>query len=60
MGIIWGLKYLRQSDQTSKIVGSIAIGLTLIILIMLAATSITLINTVNSSVNSQLQNMQGF
>lgn len=60
MGIIWGIRYLQQKDQPSKTVGIIAMVLTVVILILAIQASISLMNTVNKSVNSQLQNMQGY
>jgi hypothetical protein len=59
MGIIWGIKYLIQPNTKSKLIGITAICLTVIILYLAVTWSITLINTVNSQVNTQIQNIQG-
>lgn len=55
-GILPAMKYLRQPDQKSKIIGGVAIVLTIISLIFTALFLINLMNTVNQQVNSQLQN----
>ncbi len=60
MGIIWGLRYLRQSDRNSKIVGWIAIVLTIVVIIVSIQITVNLINTINTQVNQQLQDIQGF
>jgi hypothetical protein len=60
MGIIWGVRYLKQSDVKSRLVGLVAILITIIELIWLTFITIGLINQINSQVNSQIQNIQGF
>ena len=60
LGILWGLRYLRQEKQSTKMVGLIAIALTLISLIVVTRITIDFINTLNNQVNEQIQNFQGF
>ena len=60
MGIVWGMRYLRQQDQKSKTVGWIAIGITIVVLYIVVAETLKVINTVNSTVNSQLNGLGGF
>lgn len=60
MGLIWGFKYVKQADSRSKIVGIVAIALTVVILIVATQLTINLMNSVNTQVNTQLQNIQGF
>ena len=60
LGLIWGWRYLRQPDSTSKIIGTVAILITFISLIVTSWLVITTINTVNKQVNQQLRLIQGF
>lgn len=60
MGIIWGIKYLRQDSQTSKIHGIILIGMTVVELIFITVWSVNLFNTINAQVGNQINGMQGF
>lgn len=60
MGFIWGIRYLRQTDRTSKIVGSILVVGTIIELILLTQWTVQLINTINMQVSGQLNSIQGF
>ena len=57
MGIIWGFRYLRQKGISAKIVGLMAIFLTLAILVIAIKATVDLVNTVNSQINSQMSNM---
>lgn len=54
-GIVIGIRYLRQKDITSKIVGIISIILTIISLLILIKVTISLMNTVNTQINNQLR-----
>ncbi len=60
MGIVWGMRYLRQPDQKSKIVGFIAMALTVIVILWAVRYTVNLINGVNSQMNTQLQGLEGF
>jgi hypothetical protein len=60
MGIIWGFKYLKESNPKAKIVGIICIALTIIVLVIVVNVTVKLINTVNDQVNSQMQNIMQF
>ncbi len=60
MGIIWGYKYLKQADQTSKTHGAVLIALTVIELILLTIWSVNFFNSINVRVNQQLNGLRGF
>ncbi len=55
LGLWPGFKYLRQNDHKLKLIGIIAIILTVISLIITALVTVQIINTVNDQVNKQLQ-----
>ncbi len=59
MGIIWGLKYLRAPDQKSKIVGIVAIVLTMITLLVVLKYTVDFMNTINSQMGKGLQGIEG-
>ena len=54
MGIIWGIRYLRQSDSVSKWVGFIAIVITIIEIIWITQSTISIINFTNQQVSQQM------
>lgn len=58
LGIIPGMKYLFQKDSNAKLVGLIAILLTIISSGLTVWYTIGFINTINKQVNSQLNNYQ--
>ncbi len=60
MGIIWALPYVRQTDTKSKTVGYVAMGITVIAILMVAVQAMSLVNTINVQLNSQTQGLQGF
>jgi hypothetical protein len=64
MGIIWGIKYLRQGNQTAKIHGAILIGITIIELIYVTIWTVNFMHTISSQINGQLNGqpngLQGF
>src|SRR5689334_13095391 len=47
MGIVWGMRYLRQPDPKSKLVGVIAITLTIITLVITIVAVKGVIDAVN-------------
>src|SRR3990172_2516310 len=53
-GIIIGLLYLRQKENSSKVVGVVAIVLTLLSIIVFTKVTLNFIDTLNSQVNKQL------
>jgi len=57
LGIIWAWRYLRQADTKSKIIGFVAVIITIIELIVIAQISVSLVNTVNEQVYQQTQNL---
>jgi len=54
-GILIGIRYLRQRENKSVIVGIVAIILTFLSLIIFVVMTRRLIDTVNTQVNNQLQ-----
>lgn len=60
MGIIWGLQYLREKDEKAKIVGIVAMILSVVIIIVVAQYTVSLVNTINNQVGQQLQGIGGF
>ncbi len=57
-GVIWAVKYLRQGDDKSKIVGIIAILLTIISLILSIIFFNNFMKSLNTQLNSQLDSFQ--
>jgi hypothetical protein len=53
-GLIWGYRYLRQSDTTSKLVGLVVIVVTIIETVWLVEVTITTFNTVQQQINQQI------
>jgi len=60
LGLIWGVRYLKEPNQESKIIGIILIVLTIISLIIGTILIINTINTVNSQVTKQLQLLNNY
>lgn len=60
MGLFWGIRYLREQDGKSKIVGIVTITLTVLVLIIVTGYTVKLINNVNNQVGKQLQGIEGF
>ncbi len=60
MGIFWGLKYLKESDDKVKIVGVVAMILSGVTFIIAAQYTVAFINSLNSQVGVQLQGIGGF
>lgn len=56
-GIIFGIRYLRQKDKTSKVVGIISIILTILSVLVFIKVTQDLMETVNTQVNKQLLEM---
>ena len=54
LGIIWGINYLRQTEQKSKIIGLIVIIITVIETIWVTKVSLDLFTTANQMVSQQL------
>ncbi len=54
LGIFWGLKYFRQPDTKSKIVGAIAIILTFLIILYAIKFTQDLFFNLTNQINSQL------
>jgi hypothetical protein len=59
MGIIWGLRYLKQSDTPSKRIGVLAMALSVITILVVTRWLIGTYNAAMTQVN-QIQNLQGF
>ena len=60
MGIFWGLRYLRVDNGRSKIVGIIAMALSVVTFIVAVRYTVNLVNAINSQVEKQLQGIEGF
>jgi len=60
LGIWPAVKYLRQPDEKSKKIGLIALLLTLISIVVTSWLTISLINSLNQQLGSQLNSYQGF
>lgn len=60
MGIFWGMRYLREKEDKSKIVGIVAMLLSVLTLIIAIQYTVTFMNTINSQVGKQLQGIEGF
>ena len=59
LGLYWGYLYLRQPDQKSKLVGFLTIAVTIVETVWLTVYTINTINSVQSQVNLQLQQVNG-
>ncbi len=59
-GIFIGIRYLRQKENKSKVVGIIAIVLTILSIVVFTKLTLDLINNVNTEVNNQLQQFGAF
>lgn len=60
MGILWGIKYLKQQDQKSRYVGIVAIAITVIVILWITNYIMNVFTAVNSQVNTQLDGLGGF
>ena len=60
MGIFWGWKYLRHNDPKSRMIGIIAVVLTVVSLIVTTKIAVDYMNKVNEEVSRQLNGLQGF
>ncbi len=59
-GIVIGLRYLREKGDKSKLVGVIAIVLTILAIVVYTKLTLDLIANINSQVNSQMQQFGAF
>ncbi|HUD20258.1 MAG TPA: zinc ribbon domain-containing protein [Patescibacteria group bacterium] len=59
MGVIWGWRYLKRDDQKSKIVGTVAMVITVIVLLLAVKWTVDIVNAVNKQMG-QFNSMQGF
>lgn len=53
-GLIWGYRYLRQSDTASKIVGLVTIIITAVETVWLVEATVAAVNTVQQQLNQQI------
>lgn len=60
LGLFWGIRYLRNPDRRSKLHGLILIAITSVEVLFLSVWSVNFINGINTTVNQQLQQYQGF
>ena len=59
LGLIPALKYIRQDNLNSKIIGIVAIAITVIVSVITIYYTIDLINGLNTQLNSEL-NVNGY
>ena len=55
-----GIKYLKQPDQKSRIVGIAAIALTVIVLLWVADYTMNIYTSVTKQLNTQFEGVGGF
>lgn len=60
MGVIWGIRYIRQEDQKSKIVGLVAMTLSVIVIIVVLQYTLSFLHSVSSQVGSGVGGIGGF
>jgi hypothetical protein len=60
VGIIWGIRYLREPDRKIRAFGIALMITTVAELIMLVIYTISTFNYINSQVNNQVQNFMQF
>ena len=60
MGILWGLKYLKQPDQKYRIVGIVAIALTVVVILWAVNYTMNIYTSVTKQLNTQLEGVGGF
>jgi uncharacterized paraquat-inducible protein A len=58
-GLIWGYRYFRQPDTSSKLIGFITIIITVVEIVWLTQVTINMINIANRQINQQIQ-LYGF
>lgn len=59
-GLIIGLRYLREKESRSKVVGLVAMVLSLVTMIVVMKLTFDLINNINEQVNTQMLQMGAF
>lgn len=59
-GIVIGLRYLREKGDKSKLVGVVAIVLTILAIVVYTKLTLDLIANINSQVNTQMQQFGAF
>lgn len=60
MGIIWGMKYLRENNEKAKIVGAVCVFLTIVSLVLTVLAIKGVADTVNQQINSQIPGIIGY
>lgn len=59
-GIIIGIRYLRQKENKAKVVGGVAVILTILSIVVFTKITMNLINNINTQMNNQSQQFEGF
>jgi hypothetical protein len=59
-GVVVGLRYLKQKEGKSKIVGAVAVVLTILSIVIFTKLTLDLINNINVQVNKQMQQFGTF
>ena len=54
LGLIWGYRYLRQTENNSKLIGLVVIIVTIIETVWLTQSTIAMANSLNQQVNQQM------
>ncbi len=59
-GVVIGLRYLKQKEGKSKVVGVVAVVLTILSIVIFTKLTLDLINNINVQVNKQMQQFGTF
>lgn len=60
MGIIWGIRYMKEKSQTAKIVGVVCIIITVVVILVAVQATVQLMNTLTQQMNTGAANMLQF
>jgi len=59
LGLIWGIRYLRRPHRSDKVVGLVAIVLTIISIVVTTKLTLSLFNRFNEELNQELLMLEG-
>jgi hypothetical protein len=59
MGIFWGIKYLREQNETARRVGLVCIALTVVSMLYFSYQMISVYNRVSGEVRTQMEGANG-
>ncbi len=60
LGLIWGLRYLKESTLKAKLIGWACIVITIVSFVIISVVLFNTIREVNEQVNQQLNGLSGF